>query len=63
MSAAPKGEFSTARALVELTRSTGDDWDAAIRRILQFDAESLGVERVSIWSLNEERSTLRCDAG
>lgn len=53
---APNLEHGVGRALVELLRSVGDDWDAAVRRMLQ-------VDRVNVWSLQEDGSRLRCDAG
>jgi signal transduction histidine kinase len=53
----------TADALVELSRSLSGDWRSSIRRIVQFDAETLGVERVSFWSLSEETASIHCDAG
>jgi len=59
----PNLEHGVARALVELLRSVGEDWDAAIRRMLQVDADTLQVDRVNVWSLQEEGSRLHCDAG
>ena len=57
-------ERGTAHALVELSRTIGtEDWDASVRRIVQLDAELLGVERVSYWSLHEETETIYCHAG
>ncbi len=62
-SVAPSVEHRAAQALAELSRSAGADWEGSIRRILQFDAEVLHVERVSFWSLHEETSSIHCDAG
>jgi len=57
-------ERGTAHALVELSRTIGtEDWDASVRRIVKVDAELLGVERVSYWSLHEETETIYCHAG
>jgi signal transduction histidine kinase len=56
-------EHRTAQALAELSRCAGTDWEGWIRRIVQFDAEALHVERVSFWSMREETSTIHCDAG
>jgi len=60
---APTLEHRTAQALSELSRSMGTDWEGWIRRVLEFDAEVLHVERVSFWSLREEGSSIHCDAG
>jgi signal transduction histidine kinase len=55
---------SAARGLLELTRTTGEkDWGTSIRNIVQFDAESLPVERVSFWSYSAESSSMRCESG
>jgi signal transduction histidine kinase len=35
----------------------------SIRHIVQFDAEAMQVERVNFWSLSEEGSSIRCEAG
>jgi signal transduction histidine kinase len=61
--AAQRLEHGTARALAELSRSAGTDWEGSICRILRFDAAVLQVERVSFWSLREEPRCIRCDAG
>ena len=60
---APTREHRTAQALAQLSRSIGADWEGWIRRVLEFDAEILHVERVSFWSLREETSSIHCDAG
>jgi signal transduction histidine kinase len=39
------------------------DWDTAIRSIVQYDAEALGVDRVSFWHYCGECGTIGCDAG
>jgi signal transduction histidine kinase len=59
----PSLEQGVAGAVAELSRSIGADWDASIRRIVQFDAELLRVERVSFWTLSEDTSSIHCDAG
>jgi signal transduction histidine kinase len=56
-------ELGTACALVELSRSVGTDLDSSIRRIVEFDAETLQVERVSFWSYDDETSSIHCEAG
>ena len=50
-------------AIAEHARSTemlGDDPDAAYRRLTETAAETLGVERVSIWFFAENLSSIRC---
>ncbi len=54
---------STARALLELSRTAMGNWGESIRHIVQFDAEALQVERVNFWSLSEESSSIHCEAG
>jgi signal transduction histidine kinase len=61
--AAPPSELNVARALLELTSSTRGDWAGSLRHVIQFDAEALHVERVSFWSLDPERSRIRCEEG
>lgn len=56
-------QHGTARALGELSRGIGADYDASLRSILRFDADVLCVERVSFWSLSEDASSMHCDAG
>lgn len=56
-------EAGTARALVELSRGMSADWGVSIRHIVEFDANALGVARVSFWSIGEGGSSIRCDAG
>jgi signal transduction histidine kinase len=51
-----------ARALLELASVRGD-WSESIRHIVQVGAEVIQVERVSFWSLRDDRSTIHCDAG
>jgi signal transduction histidine kinase len=57
------GPLGTVRALGQLSRGIGADWDASIQRILKFDAEVLRLERVSFWSLSDEPPSIHCDAG
>jgi signal transduction histidine kinase len=52
-----------ARALLELASSAHGDFSASIRHLVQFDAELLRVERVTFWSIGEDASSLRCEAG
>jgi signal transduction histidine kinase len=52
-----------ARALLELASSAHGDFGASIRHLVQFDAELLRVERVTFWSIGEDSSSLRCEAG
>jgi signal transduction histidine kinase len=52
-----------ARALLELASSAHGDFGASIRHLVQFDAELLRVERVTFWSIGEDTSSLRCEAG
>jgi PAS domain S-box-containing protein len=47
-------------ALVELARSRSEDLDVALGSIVQVDSRSLGVERVSIWLFNADRTELEC---
>ena len=50
-------------ALVALTRTDmfcGPDIVAIFRRLVETAARTLGVERVSIWQLSDDRKTLRC---
>jgi len=50
------------RVLVELARSTAadEDLEAAFDRIARAAAETLGVERASIWLYDAGRSAIRC---
>jgi signal transduction histidine kinase len=63
LSAEDELHFRHARLLLELSRATGGDWGASIRHICQFEAQVLGVERVSYWSFYPEASALVCEAG
>lgn len=47
-------------AMLELASAGGDELEAVLRRILRRDAQTLGVQRVSYWSLSPEKSALRC---
>jgi hypothetical protein len=60
---APTSELNVARALLELTSSTHGDWAECVRHVIQFDAEVLHLERVSFWSLDAEKTRIRCDEG
>jgi diguanylate cyclase (GGDEF)-like protein/PAS domain S-box-containing protein len=49
-------------ALLQLATVKLHDFEQKLRAILRVDAETLGVERVSYWSVLENVSQLRCDA-
>ncbi len=51
------------RALLELASTAHGDWSTSIRQVLLFDAEMLQVERASFWSMGDDNTSLRCDAG
>ncbi len=51
------------RGLLELASTAHRDWSTSIRQVLLFDAEMLRVERASFWSIGDDNSSLRCDAG
>ncbi len=46
--------------LLELAKSDNSDLGAALRRITETDARTLGVARVSVWFFNGDRSELVC---
>ncbi len=46
--------------LLELAQMDNPDLLAAQKRITEEDAKTLGVERVSIWLFNEDRSAIAC---
>ncbi len=48
-------------ALLKLARMDNSDLLAAQKRITEEDAKMLGVERVSIWLFNEDRSEIVCE--
>jgi signal transduction histidine kinase len=64
---APRADRSirtdAARAILELSRSVPRDWTASVRRIVEFDAGVLRTDRVSYWTLDDDRSYLRCEQG
>jgi GAF domain-containing protein len=47
-------------ALLELIRMPKTDLAAVFRRTTQLDAEMVGVQRVSIWLYNDDRSDIVC---
>ncbi|MGH7252024.1 MAG: PAS domain S-box protein [Nitrospiraceae bacterium] len=50
-------------ALIALARAEAlqsADFRSALRRICEVDAGTLGVDRVSFWRLNEDRTAVRC---
>jgi hypothetical protein len=62
-SSQPGMDREAARTPAELSRDVGTDWEESIRRIVQFDARLLHVERVNFWTLSQQTSTIHCDAG
>jgi signal transduction histidine kinase len=54
---------SDGRALLELSRAATHDWSASIRQLVQFETGALDVERVNFWTLSDEPSSIRCEAG
>lgn len=48
------------RALLSLARSANPDPTIAIRRILEIDARTMGVERVSYWEYTPDRRAIVC---
>ncbi|HEX8796051.1 MAG TPA: ATP-binding protein [Polyangiaceae bacterium] len=51
------------RPLLALSRSIGRNWSASIARIVQFDAQTLRVERVSFWALSHATASIHCEEG
>jgi PAS domain S-box-containing protein len=47
-------------ALMELARFRTEDLDAALEKIVEVDARTLSVLRVSVWLFNEDESELVC---
>jgi signal transduction histidine kinase len=56
-------DCDTARALVEVARSTCADFGVSIRRIVQFDAQTMHVDRVNFWSLIDRGTRIQCEGG
>jgi signal transduction histidine kinase len=50
-------------SLLELSRSASRDWSSSLRRLVQFDAEVIHVERVSFWSVSDRPSAIYCEVG
>jgi signal transduction histidine kinase len=50
------------RALLELAAMDKTDFEGALRRILEVDAQSLGVRRVNCWAFEKEPQGIRCIA-
>ncbi|MFB0509480.1 MAG: GAF domain-containing protein, partial [bacterium] len=48
------------RALIELSRLTGEDLHDSLHKITEKTAEILNVQRVGIWIFNEDKSLLEC---
>src|SRR4051812_24925749 len=60
----PEPPPPTQAALLTLTRNPAllaDDLDAAFREITRTCAETLGVERVSLWKFTDDRTAIRCE--
>ena len=49
-------------ALFRIVSLAHQNFDGRLREILQLDATSLGVARVSFWTLGQPADTIRCDA-
>ena len=50
-------------AMLRLSAIPKDDWEETIQQILQIEAEVLGLERVSYWSVRDRPSLIHCDMG
>jgi GAF domain-containing protein len=61
-SGSTRSRHGAAQALLELTCARPEEWDASIRRIVQFDAEVIHAERVSFWSVRDETRSIHCEA-
>ncbi|MFQ6616588.1 MAG: PAS domain S-box protein [Fidelibacterota bacterium] len=49
------------KVLLELAKMDSSDLDSAQKRITEVDSKTLGVERVSVWCFNDDRSEIICD--
>ncbi len=49
-------------ALLDLAMAHTPEFDPALKRILRVDAETLGVERVSMWFFDEDKTAIVCRA-
>ncbi|NRD20379.1 sigma 54-interacting transcriptional regulator [Winogradskyella eckloniae] len=47
--------------ILELTRLVGKDLVTSFKKITSLASKTLNVERVSIWSFNEDRSAINCE--
>jgi len=47
-------------ALLELAKMNFQDLDSAFRKTTEIDARTLGVDRVSVWFFNPERTEITC---
>lgn len=45
---------------MELVKTDSSQWEAALKKITEVDAQALQVERVSIWLFNADRSEIVC---
>lgn len=50
------------RVALELAALDKWDYEEALRRILRLDADTLGVERVNFWLLEDDPRAIRCEA-
>jgi len=54
---------STVAALLQLGARAKDAWEDTVQDVLRIDADVLGVERASYWSLRETPPSLACELG
>ena len=47
-------------ALLDLVRARFESWEAACHRVTEIVAETLDIERVSIWWLDDHQATMTC---
>ena len=49
------------RVILELAKLVGQDISMSLKRITKLASQTLNVERVSIWSFNEDKSAIVCE--
>lgn len=49
------------QVLTELAKTEFSDLESALKRITEVDSKTLGVERVSVWFFNKDRSEIFCE--
>ena len=49
------------KVILELARLVGQDLEVSLKRITKLASQTLNVERVSIWSFNEDKSAIVCE--